>query len=83
MIYLELPTNPNLTLVDLEEVIKITWEFNKDNLLFVDNNFLSPFNFKPLEHGVVDITIESCTKYINDIVILLWCDHYKSVALYE
>ena len=79
MIYLELPTNPNLTLVDLEEVIKITWEFNKDNLLFVDNNFLSPFNFKPLEHGV-DIIIESCTKVI---VILLWCDDYKSVALYE
>ena len=74
MIYLELPTNPNLTLVDLEEVVKITWEFNKDNLLFVDNNFLSPFNFKPLEHGV-DTTIESCTKYINghsNIIMVRW-----------
>ena len=74
MIYLELPTNPNLTLVDLEEVVKITWEFNKDNLLFVDNNFLSPFNFKPLEHWV-DITIESCTKYINghsNIIMVRW-----------
>ena len=64
MIYLESPTNPNLTVVDVAEVVKITKEFNKDILIAVDNTFLSPYNFKPLEHGV-DICVESCTKYIN------------------
>jgi cystathionine beta-lyase/cystathionine gamma-synthase len=64
MVYLESPTNPNLTVVDVAEVAKITKEFNKDILVVVDNTFLSPYNFKPLEHGA-DICVESCTKYIN------------------
>ena len=83
MIYLESPTNPNLTVVDLDEVVKITREFNKDILVVVDNTFLSPFNFKPLDHGA-DITIESCTKYINghsDVVMGAMVT--KSEALYE
>jgi cystathionine beta-lyase len=83
MVYLESPTNPNLTVVDLDEVVKITREFNKDILVVVDNTFLSPFNFKPLEHGA-DITIESCTKYINghsDVVMGAMIT--KSEALYE
>ena len=58
MIYLESPTNPNLTVVDVGEVTKITRKFNKDILIVVDNTFLSPYNFKPLDHGA-DITIES------------------------
>jgi len=83
MVYLESPTNPNLTVVDLDEVVKITREFNKDILVVVDNTFLSPFNFKPLDHGA-DITIESCTKYINghsDVVMGAMIT--KSEALYE
>ena len=64
MVYLESPTNPNMTVVDVAEVAKITKEFNKDILVVVDNTFLSPYNFKPLEHGA-DICVESCTKYIN------------------
>ena len=71
MIYLESPTNPNLKTVDVEEISKITHEFNKDILIVIDNTFLSPYNFKPLEYGA-DITVESCTKYINghsDIVM--------------
>ena len=83
MVYLESPTNPNMTVVDVDEVAKISKEFNKDILIVVDNTFLSPYNFKPLEHGA-DITVESCTKYINghsDVVmgaIIL-----KSNELYE
>ena len=64
MVYLESPTNPNLTVVDVDEVVKIVKGFNKDILVVVDNTFLSPYNFKPLDHGA-DITVESCTKYIN------------------
>ncbi len=64
MVYVESPTNPNLTVVDVDEISKIAKEFNKDILIVVDNTFLSPYNFKPLEHGA-DICVESCTKYIN------------------
>ena len=53
MVYLESPTNPNLNVVDVAEVAKITKEFNKDILVVVDNTFLSPYNFKPLEHLII------------------------------
>ena len=83
MIYLESPTNPNLTVVDVAEVVKITKEFNKDILIAVDNTFLSPYNFKPLEHGV-DICIESCTKYINGHSdVIMGAVITKSDELYE
>ena len=71
MIYLESQTNPNMTVVDIPEIVKITKEYNKDILIAVDNTFLSPYNYKPLEHGV-DICVESCTKYISghsDIIL--------------
>ena len=83
MIYLESPTNPNLTVVDVAEVVKITKEFNKDILIAVDNTFLSPYNFKPLEHGV-DICVESCTKYINGHSdVIMGAVITKSDELYE
>ena len=71
MIYLESQTNPNMTVVDIPEIVKITKEYNKEILISVDNTFLSPYNYKPLEHGV-DICVESCTKYISghsDIIL--------------
>ena len=71
MIYLESQTNPNMTVVDIPEIVKITKEYNKEILIAVDNTFLSPYNYKPLEHGV-DICVESCTKYISghsDIIL--------------
>jgi cystathionine gamma-lyase len=83
LIYLESPTNPNLNVVDVVEIVKITKEYNKDILVALDNTFLSPYNFKPLEHGV-DICIESCTKYINghsDVV--MGAVITKSDELYE
>ena len=83
MVYVESPTNPNLTVVDVDELSKIAKEFNKDILVVVDNTFLSPYNFKPLEHGA-DICVESCTKYINghsDVV--MGAVITKSNELYE
>ena len=83
MVYVESPTNPNLTVVDVDELSKIAKEFNKDILIVVDNTFLSPYNFKPLEHGA-DICVESCTKYINghsDVV--MGAVITKSNELYE
>ena len=83
MVYVESPTNPNLTVVEVDELSKIAKEFNKDILVVVDNTFLSPYNFKPLEHGA-DICVESCTKYINghsDVV--MGAVITKSNELYE
>jgi cystathionine beta-lyase/cystathionine gamma-synthase len=83
MVYVESATNPSLTVVDVPEVVKITKEFNKDILVVVDNTFLSPYNFRPLEYGV-DICIESCTKYINghsDVV--MGCATVKDENLYQ
>ena len=83
MVYIESPTNPTLSVVDVPEVVKITKEFNKNILVAVDNTFLSPYNFKPLDHGV-DICIESCTKYINghsDVV--MGCASVKDEELYK
>ena len=49
---------PNLNVVDIFEIVKITKEFNKDILVVLDNTFFSPNNFKPLEYGI-DICVES------------------------
>ena len=83
MIYLESQTNPNMTVVDILEIVKITKEYNKEILIAVDNTFLSPYNYKPLEHGV-DICVESCTKYISGHSdIILGSVTTKSDKLYE
>ena len=60
MIWVESPTNPMLTLVDLKKLGKI----NKNIIKVVDNTFASPINQRPLEFGV-DIVMHSATKYLN------------------
>ena len=49
MVFIESPTNPNMTVVDIPEVSKIIKEYSKNIILVVDNIFLSPINFKQLE----------------------------------
>ncbi len=60
MIWVESPTNPMLTLVDLKKLGKI----KKDIIKVVDNTFASPINQRPLEFGV-DVVMHSATKYLN------------------
>ncbi|MDM8517859.1 aminotransferase class I/II-fold pyridoxal phosphate-dependent enzyme [Desulfobacterales bacterium HSG16] len=62
VIYVETITNPLLQVADLKSII----EFAKNNGLIsvIDNTFASPINFRPLEWGF-DISIHSCTKYLN------------------
>ena len=60
MIWVESPTNPMLTLVNLNKLGKI----NKKIIKVVDNTFASPINQRPLEFGV-DIVMHSATKYLN------------------
>ena len=60
MIWVESPTNPMLTLVNLKKLGKI----NKNIIKVVDNTFASPINQRPLEFGI-DIVMHSATKYLN------------------
>lgn len=83
MIWLESPTNPTLKTTDLENVVKMVKNYNKDILVVVDNTFMSPYNCRPLDFGV-DICIESATKFIgghSDIVMGTSCTNCKD--LYE
>ncbi|MCX7878692.1 MAG: aminotransferase class I/II-fold pyridoxal phosphate-dependent enzyme, partial [Ignavibacteria bacterium] len=62
MIFIETPTNPMLTLTDLNAVSTISRE---NSLISVcDNTFMSPYFQNPLDFGI-DIVLHSTTKYIN------------------
>lgn len=63
VVYLETPANPNLKIVDLEEVCKIAHS-NPNTLVMVDNTFATPYLQKPLTLGA-DIVVHSVTKYLN------------------
>ena len=61
-IYVETMTNPLLQVADLKTVV----DFAKAHSLvsLIDNTFASPVNFRPAEWGF-DISLHSCTKYLN------------------
>lgn len=62
LIWIESPSNPTLTLVDIRKVATIAHQHGI--MVVVDNTFLSPYIQNPLDHGA-DIVIHSVTKYIN------------------
>ena len=62
MLFLETPSNPTLTIVDLRAVAKIADKH--DALLVVDNAFASPALQRPMEFGA-HIVVHSSTKYID------------------
>ena len=61
-LYAETITNPLLQVGDLKALA----EFAKENRLIsmIDNTFATPINFRPAEWGF-DISLHSCTKYLN------------------
>lgn len=61
-IYIETPTNPMMSVSDIEAISKIA----KENglILIVDNTFLSPYFQNPLKLGA-DVVIHSGTKFIG------------------
>ncbi|MDP4221327.1 MAG: PLP-dependent aspartate aminotransferase family protein [Bacteroidota bacterium] len=61
-LWIETPSNPLLTVVDVEALAAIAHSSNL--LVCVDNTFLSPFNFLPFEFGA-DVVIHSTTKWLN------------------
>ena len=62
VIYFETPSNPLLTITDVEAVAKLA---KKHQLLsIIDNTFASPVNLNPIDFGV-DIVLHSATKYLG------------------
>jgi cystathionine beta-lyase/cystathionine gamma-synthase len=61
-IYVESLTNPLLQVADLEAVVRFARAHGLVSM--IDNTFATPVNFRPLEHGF-DLSLHSCTKYLN------------------
>lgn len=60
--YIETPSNPGLTLIDIAAVADIA---RRNSIpLIVDNTFMTPYLQKPLELGA-DVVVHSATKYLN------------------
>jgi cystathionine gamma-synthase len=62
LVWLETPTNPLLTCIDIAAVAEIAHE--RGALVVVDNTFATPFLQQPLSHGA-DIVVHSATKYLG------------------
>jgi methionine-gamma-lyase len=62
LFWIESPSNPLLLVTDLAAVAAIAREHGI--VTVADNTFASPFNQRPLEHGI-DAIIHSATKYLG------------------
>ncbi len=62
MVWVETPTNPMLSLVDIEAIAALAKQAGAR--LVVDNTFATPMLQQPLNFGA-DIVIHSVTKYLN------------------
>jgi cystathionine gamma-synthase len=62
MVWLETPTNPLLTCIDIEAVTHLA--HSRGALVVVDNTFATPFLQQPLSLGA-DIVVHSATKYLG------------------
>ena len=68
LVFTESPTNPYLRVVDLPCLAEIAQRH--DLLTVIDATFGTPYNIRPLEHGL-DLVIHSATKYLgghNDLL---------------
>jgi cystathionine beta-lyase/cystathionine gamma-synthase len=63
MVFVETPTNPIMTITDIEAIAGITRNAG-DCRLVVDNTFMSPYLQKPLSLGA-DMVLHSTTKFLN------------------
>ena len=64
----ESPTNPHLSVVDLERFASLGKQHGVETL--IDATLATPYNVRPLEYGV-DCVLHSCTKYLgghNDLL---------------
>ena len=61
-IYMETMANPLLQIADLKTVVALACKHGLVSM--IDNTFASPINFRPAEWGF-DLSLHSCTKYLN------------------
>lgn len=61
-IYVETITNPLMEVPDVEAAAAFARQHGLVSL--IDNTFATPLNFRPPEHGF-DLSLHSCTKYLN------------------
>jgi cystathionine gamma-synthase len=62
LVWLETPTNPSLTVLDIRALCALAHE--RGARVVVDNTFATPYLQRPLEHGA-DIVVHSATKYLG------------------
>ncbi|QQS42543.1 MAG: cystathionine gamma-synthase [Acidobacteriota bacterium] len=62
MVFVETPTNPVMSLTDLEAVSSLAHAHGA--IVVCDNTFMSPYLQQPLALGV-DVVVHSTTKYLN------------------
>jgi len=62
VMYIETPTNPLLTILDIRAVTRAARQ--RGIVTVIDNTFASPINQRPIELGV-DVVVHSGTKYLG------------------
>lgn len=62
LVYIETPTNPLLTILDIRAVTRMARE--RGVVTVIDNTFASPINQRPISLGV-DVSVHSGTKYLG------------------
>ena len=62
LVWLETPTNPLLTCIDIAALAELA--HSKGALVCVDNTFATPYLQQPLAHGA-DVVVHSATKYLG------------------
>ena len=80
LIWLETPSNPLLSIVDIEKVACIAHKYAA--LVAVDGTFTTPYLQKPLKLGA-DIVVHSATKYLgghSDVILGALCTSNKEIA---
>lgn len=69
MIWIETPTNPMLSIIDLKTICETVK--GRDIMVCIDNTFATPFLQRPLDLGA-DVIIHSATKYLaghSDVIL--------------
>jgi cystathionine beta-lyase/cystathionine gamma-synthase len=85
LLYGETPSNPILSVLDMEAFGKLSQEAAHNIITVVDTTFASPFLLKPILYGV-DVVIHSATKYLGGhddlcagVVTTQRKDHYQTI----
>ena len=72
VVYCETPANPTCRITDLKGVGKVVNEFYGTRQMnanrpwvMVDGTFATPYHMRPLDFDGIDVSIQSCTKYLG------------------